>query len=115
MDVIISGGVNLSSVGVGTVIYTHPAVNEVAVVARPDPYWGETPCAFICLRRASPDQVKPTEEEIVEFCQARMPHYMASKTVVFKDELPKTSTGKIQKYVLKDMAKSMGNPETSRM
>ncbi|KAK9110260.1 hypothetical protein Sjap_018320 [Stephania japonica] len=105
-DVIISGGENVSSVEVESVLYSHPLVNEAAVVARPDEFWGETPCAFVSLKAKS-DQV--TEKEIIEYCRERMAHYMVPKSIVFKDELPKTSTGKIQKFVLRDMAKSMSN------
>ncbi|RVW36066.1 putative acyl-activating enzyme 6 [Vitis vinifera] len=112
-DVIISGGENLSSVEVESVLYTHPAVNEAAVVARPDDFWGETPCAFVSLKPGSPD--KPTAKEMMEYCRARMPHYMVPKTVVFKEELPKTSTGKIQKFKLRDIAKAMGCSPASRM
>ncbi|CAL0307680.1 unnamed protein product [Lupinus luteus] len=101
-DVIISGGENLSSVEVESVLYGHPAVNEAAVVARPDEFWGETPCAFVSLRK------KTTEKEIMEYCKRNMPRYMVPKTVVFKEELPKTSTGKIQKFVLRQIAKEMG-------
>ncbi|GAB4836138.1 2-methylpropanoate--CoA ligase ccl4 [Ancistrocladus abbreviatus] len=107
-DIIISGGENISSVEVESVLYGIPAVNEVAVVARPDEYWGETPCAFLSLKEGVVE--KPTEKEIVEYCRAKMPHYMVPKTVVFKEELPKTSTGKIQKFVLREMAKAMGSP-----
>ncbi|KAM7523918.1 hypothetical protein LguiA_013820 [Lonicera macranthoides] len=111
-DVIISGGENLSSVEVESVIYSHPAVNEAAVVARPDEYWGETPCAFVSLKMGSE---KPTEKAIIEYCRGRMPRYMVPKTVVFVEELPKTSTGKIQKFVLREMAKTFGPLRTSRM
>jgi len=113
-DVIISGGENLSSVEVESVLYTHPAVNEAAVVARPDEFWGETPCAFVSLREEGSTR-NPTEKEIMEFCRAKLPHYMVPKTVVFKDELPKTSTGKIQKFVLRDIARAMGSSRASRM
>ena len=112
-DVIISGGENLSSVEVESVLYTHPAVNEAAVVARPDDFWGETPCAFVSLKPERTEQ--PTEKEIMEYCRARMPHYMVPKTVVFEEELPKTSTGKIQKFVLRETAKAMGSSRVSRM
>nr|GMC61154.1 probable acyl-activating enzyme 5, peroxisomal [Ipomoea batatas]GMC90866.1 probable acyl-activating enzyme 5, peroxisomal [Ipomoea batatas] len=105
-DVIISGGENLSSVEVESVLYTHPAVNEAAVVAKPDEFWGETPCAFISLKPHINE--KPKENEIIEFCRAKLPHYMVPKTVVFTAELPKTSTGKILKFVLRKMAKSTG-------
>ncbi|TKY56636.1 acyl-activating enzyme 6 [Spatholobus suberectus] len=115
-DVIISGGENLSSVEVEAVLYRHPAVNEVAVVARPDQFWGESPCAFVRLKEglAAP----PSEKEVVEFCRERLPHFMVPKTVVFKEALPKTSTGKIQKHVLRMDAQAMGSlvaPPASRM
>ncbi|VFR02549.1 unnamed protein product [Cuscuta campestris] len=112
-DVIISGGENLSSVEVESVLYAHPAVNEAAVVARPDEFWGETPCAFVSIKAGV--KKKPTEREIVAFCRDRMPHYMVPKTVVFRDDLPKTSTGKIQKFVLREMAKAMGNSRLSKI
>lgn len=108
-DVIISGGENLSSVEVESVLYGHPAVHEAAVVARPDEFWGETPCAFVSIKANRGGQ-PPTEKEIVEYCRSKMPHYMVPKTVVFKEELPKTSTGKIQKYLLRETAKQMGSP-----
>ncbi|GMY17514.1 probable acyl-activating enzyme 6 [Fagus crenata] len=115
-DVIISGGENLSSVEVESVLYTHPAVNEVAVVARPDEFWGETPCAFVSLKVDDLSSRKqPSEKEIIGFCRAKLPHYMVPKTVVFKHELPKTSTGKIQKFELREIAKTMGSPRGSRM
>uniref|UniRef100_A0A2N9H1U5 AMP-dependent synthetase/ligase domain-containing protein n=1 Tax=Fagus sylvatica TaxID=28930 RepID=A0A2N9H1U5_FAGSY len=115
-DVIISGGENLSSVEVESVLYTHPMVNEAAVVARPDEFWGETPCAFVSLKVDDMSSRKqPSEKEIIEFCRAKLPHYMVPKTVVFKDELPKTSTGKIQKFELRVIAKAMGSPRPSRM
>lgn len=107
-DVIISGGENLSSVEVESVLYGHPAVNEAAVVAREDEFWGETPCAFVSLKEGLKERDIPTEKEIVEYCRKNLPHYMVPKTVVFKDELPKTSTGKIQKFVLRKIAKDMG-------
>ncbi|EXB62177.1 putative acyl-activating enzyme 6 [Morus notabilis] len=106
-DVIISGGENVSSVEVESALYAHPAVHEAAVVARPDEFWGETPCAFLSLKNGATR--KPTEEEIFEYCRRKLPHYMVPKSVVFKEELPKTSTGKIQKFVLKEIAKAMGS------
>ncbi|TQD78022.1 hypothetical protein C1H46_036418 [Malus baccata] len=112
-DVIISGGENLSSVEVESVLYTNPAVNEAAVVARPDEFWGETPCAFVSLK--SEVRPKPTEKEIIEYCRKKLPKYMVPKTVVLTDELPKTSTGKIQKFVLREMAKGLGSSRPSRM
>ncbi|KAJ7959992.1 AMP-dependent synthetase/ligase [Quillaja saponaria] len=105
-DIIISGGVNISSVEVETVLYTNPAVDEAAVVARPDEYWGETPCGFVKLKDGL--DRKPKEREIMEYCRAKLPHYMVPKTVVFMEELPKSSTGKIQKHVLREKAKAMG-------
>jgi fatty-acyl-CoA synthase len=100
-DVIISGGENISSQEVEDVLYGHPAVMLAAVVAQPDPKWGETPCAFIELREGA----SATAEEIVEFCRARMARFKAPKSVVF-GPLPKTSTGKIQKFLLRERAKS---------
>ncbi|KAK7300596.1 hypothetical protein RJT34_11444 [Clitoria ternatea] len=109
-DVIISGGENLSSVEVEAVLYTHPAVTEAAVVARPDYYWGETPCAFVRLKEGL--ERRPSEKEVVEYCRERLPHFMVPKTVVFKEDLPKTSTGKILKHVLRMDAKAMGSLAT---
>ncbi|KAL1540734.1 2-methylpropanoate--CoA ligase ccl4 [Salvia divinorum] len=105
-DVIICGGENLSSVEVEAVLYAHPAINEAAVVARPDAFWGETPCAFVSFKEGAADI--PTEKEIRDFCKARLPLYMVPRTVVFKPELPKTSTGKVQKFQLRNMAKDLG-------
>lgn len=103
-DIIISGGENISTIEVEAVIYSHPAILEAAVVARPDEYWGETPCAFVKLK----DGFSVGEKEIIEFCRDKLPHYMAPRSVVFS-ELPKTSTGKIQKFVLRGKAKAMGS------
>ncbi|KAL8166701.1 hypothetical protein V2J09_008200 [Rumex salicifolius] len=110
-DVIISGGENISSVEVESVLYTNPAVNEAAVVARPDEHWGESPCAFLSLKPGL--EPGPSEEEVMEYCRANMPHYMVPRTVVFKNELPKTATGKIQKFLLRDAAKALG-PRVAR-
>ncbi|KAK2638038.1 hypothetical protein Ddye_025833 [Dipteronia dyeriana] len=114
-DVIISGGENVSSVEVESVLYANPAVYEAAVVARPDDYWGETPCAFVSLKGGL--KRKPTEKEMMDYCRAKLPHYMVPKTVVFMEELPKTSTGKIKKFLLRDIAKglSSGTARVSRM
>ncbi|MCO4880112.1 AMP-binding protein [Paraburkholderia caribensis] len=101
-DVIISGGENISSVEVEDVIHGHPAVLHAAVVAQPDEKWGEVPCAFIELRSGA---IPPTEQEIIEFCQARLARYKCPKRVVFR-ELPKTATGKLQKYRLRQEAGS---------
>jgi len=109
-DVIISGGENVSSVEVETVLYAHPEVREAAVVGRPDEFWGETPCAFVELNERL--ERLPTEEEVVEFCRERLPHFMVPKTVVFKEALPKTSTGKIRKHVLRKEAQGMGSLAT---
>ena len=98
-DIIISGGENISSVEIEDVLYRHPAVNEAAVVARPDAKWGETPCAFVDLRPGK----DASEADIIAFCRDHMAHYKAPKTVVF-GPLPKTSTGKIQKFELRQKA-----------
>jgi fatty-acyl-CoA synthase len=103
-DIIISGGENISSIEVEEVLYRHPAVMEAAVVARPDEAWGETPCAFVTLKEGV-DAVG--EADIIAFCRTHMAHYKAPKTIVF-GPLPKTSTGKIQKYALRDRAKEAG-------
>jgi fatty-acyl-CoA synthase len=101
-DIIISGGENISSIEVEGVLYRHPAVSAAAVVARPDEHWGETPCAFVELR----DGASVTETEIIEFCRENLAHFKAPKDVVF-GELPKTSTGKIQKFVLRERVKEL--------
>lgn len=103
-DIIISGGENISSIQVESVLFDHPCVLEAAVVARPDHYWGETACAFVKLK----DGRKATAQELISFCRDRLPHYMAPKTLVFQD-LPKTSTGKVQKFALRTKAKAMGS------
>jgi fatty-acyl-CoA synthase len=100
-DVIISGGENISSLEVEDVLYRHPAVMAAAVVARPDPKWGETPCAFVELKPG----VSVSETELIDFCRTQMAKFKAPRAVVF-GELPKTSTGKIQKFVLREKAKS---------
>jgi fatty-acyl-CoA synthase len=100
-DIIISGGENISSIEVEDVLYRHPAVLAAAVVAKPDDKWGETPCAFVELK---PD-AKVSEIELIEFCRGHMAKFKAPRAVVF-GELPKTSTGKIQKFVLREKAKS---------
>ena len=100
-DIIISGGENISSLEVEDVLYRHPAVMTAAVVALPDPRWGEVPCAFVELKEGA----AATEAEILEHCRARLAHFKAPKRVVF-GTLPKTSTGKIQKFVLREQVKS---------
>ncbi len=101
-DIIISGGENISSIEVEGVLYRHPAVAAAAVVARPDEKWGETPCAFVELKPGA----ETGEEELIGFCRDNMAHFKAPKTVVF-GPLPKTSTGKIQKFVLRDKAREL--------
>lgn len=103
-DIIISGGENISTIEVESVIFSHPAVFDAAVVGRPDDYWGETPCAFVKLK----DGCNASATEIIKYCRDRLPNYMAPRTVIFED-LPKTSTGKTQKYVLRQKAKGMGS------
>ena len=100
-DVIISGGENISSIEVEDVLYKHPAVIAAAVVATPDATWGEVPCAFLELR----DGAAATEQEVIDFCRQHMARFKVPKRVIF-GSLPKTSTGKIQKFVLRDRAKS---------
>ncbi len=97
-DIIISGGENISSVEIESVLFKHPDVSIAAVVAKPDEKWGETPCAFIELR----DGAKVTAAEIISFCRENLASFKIPKKVIFQ-ELPKTSTGKIQKYVLREM------------
>ena len=106
-DIIISGGENISSIEVEDALYRHPAVMAAAVVAMPDAKWGETPCAFVELKTGA----AATEREIIEFCRANMARFKAPRAVVF-GELPKTSTGKIQKFILREKAKSASAIET---
>jgi fatty-acyl-CoA synthase len=100
-DVIISGGENVSSLEVEDALYRHPAVVAAAVVAQPDPKWGETPCAFVELKPGA----TATEAELIAHCRQLLARFKAPKRIVFC-ELPKTSTGKIQKYVLRERVKS---------
>jgi fatty-acyl-CoA synthase len=102
-DIIISGGENISSLEVEEILYRHPQVMEAAVVARPDAKWGETPCAFVTLK---PGGEAATAEDIIAFCRANMAHFKVPKSVVF-GPLPKTSTGKILKYELRDKARAL--------
>jgi fatty-acyl-CoA synthase len=101
-DIIISGGENISTLEVEDALYRHPAVLLVGVVAQPDARWGESPCAFIELKPGS----SATEAEIIAFCRDRIAHFKAPKRVVF-GAIPKTSTGKIQKFVLREKAKAL--------
>ena len=100
-DIIISGGENISTIEVEDVLYSHPHVLEAAVVAKPDEKWGETPCAFVMLKPGAP---QVTEQEIIEWCRGRLARFKCPRTVIF-GPLAKTSTGKIQKNVLRERAK----------
>jgi len=101
-DIIISGGENISTIEVESVLYKHPAILEAAVVARPDEKWGETPCAFVTLR----DGASASAEELIVFCRQHLAAFKTPKTVVFC-QLPKTSTGKVQKFILRQKAKEI--------
>ncbi|WP_306027948.1 acyl-CoA synthetase [Stappia sp. MMSF_3263] len=101
-DIIISGGENISSIEVEDALFRHPDVMAAAVVARPDDKWGETPCAFVELRPGA----SVTAQEMIDFCRERLARFKVPRHVVFTD-LPKTSTGKVQKFVLREMAKSV--------
>ena len=103
-DIIISGGENISSLEVEETLYRHPAILEAAVVARSDEKWGEAPCAFVTLHEGA----TATADDIITFCREQLAHYKSPKTVVF-GPLPKTSTGKIQKFVLRDEAENLEN------
>jgi fatty-acyl-CoA synthase len=100
-DIIISGGENISTVEVESVLYRHPAVFEAAVVARPDQMWGETPCAFVTLK----SEGAATADDIIAFCREHLARFKAPRNVIF-GPLPKTSTGKIQKFLLRERAKA---------
>jgi fatty-acyl-CoA synthase len=101
-DIIISGGENISSIEVEGALYRHPAVLEAAVVARPDDKWGESPCAFVTLK----DGARATERDLIDHCRAILAGFKCPRSVVFT-ELPKTSTGKVQKNVLRERAKAL--------
>jgi fatty-acyl-CoA synthase len=102
-DIIISGGENISTIEVEGVLYRHPAVLEAAVVARPDPEWGETPCAFVTLKEGA----RAEAAEIIDFCRSNLAHYKAPRHVIF-GPLPKTSTGKVQKFAVRERAREPG-------
>jgi fatty-acyl-CoA synthase len=102
-DVIISGGENISSLEVEEVLYRHPDLMEAAVVARPDEKWGETTCAFVDLK---PGARTLDAQDVIDYCREHLAHYKTPRTVVF-GPLPKTSTGKIQKFVLRERAKDL--------
>ena len=101
-DIIITGGENVSSIEVEGALYRHPAVLEAAVVARPDERWGESPCAFVTLKAGA----EASEDELIDHCRATIAHFKAPRTVVF-GPLPKTSTGKVQKNLLRDQARAL--------
>ncbi|HRD74358.1 MAG TPA: AMP-binding protein, partial [Hyphomicrobiaceae bacterium] len=101
-DIIISGGENISSIEVEDVLYKHPAVSAAAVVAKPDEKWGETPCAFVELKPG----IKAEPAEIIDYCREHLARYKCPRHVVFT-EIPKTSTGKIQKFKLRELAKAV--------
>ena len=101
-DIIISGGENISTIEIESVLYKYPAVLEAAVVAKPDDHWGETPCAFVTLKTGQ----TATADDIIAFCRDNMAKFKVPKTVVF-DDLPKTFTGKIQKFVLRERARAI--------
>ena len=103
-DIIISGGENISSLEVEETLYRHPAVLEAAVVAKSDEKWGETPCAFVTLH----DGAAATADDIINFCREQLAHYKSPKSVIF-GSLPKTSTGKIQKFLLRHEAENLGS------
>jgi fatty-acyl-CoA synthase len=102
-DIIISGGENISSLEVEDVLYRHPQIMEAAVVAMPHERWGETPCAFVTLK---PKAAGLSEGEIIDYCRKSIAHYKCPTRIVF-GTLPKTSTGKIQKFVLRERAKEI--------
>jgi fatty-acyl-CoA synthase len=106
-DIIISGGENISSLEVEDALYRHPAVLAAAVVAQPDPKWGEVPCAFVELKVGA----QASEAELIAHCRSRLAHFKAPKRVVF-GALPKTSTGKIQKFILREQVKSASAIDT---
>jgi fatty-acyl-CoA synthase len=102
-DIIISGGENISTIEVEAVLYRHPAVIDAAVVARPDEKWGETPCAFVQAR----EDAQVDEQEIIAFCRQHLAGFKVPRKIVF-GPLPKTSTGKIQKFALRERARALG-------
>ena len=101
-DIIISGGENISSIEIEDALYAHPSVLEAAVAAKADEKWGETPCAFVALKNGE----SVSEQELIDWCREKLAHFKCPKTIVFR-ELPKTSTGKIQKFKLREWAKEL--------
>ncbi|KAG9132355.1 hypothetical protein Leryth_013028 [Lithospermum erythrorhizon] len=111
-DVIISGGENISSVEVENALYKYPKILETSVVAMPHPKWGESPCAFVVLKKMEGHNAETTTSaEIIEHCRKNLPHYMVPKKVVFLGELPKINTGKVLKFQLRAMARNIVNAE----
>ena len=101
-DIIISGGENISSIEIEDLLFRHPAIMEAAVVAKTDEKWGETPCAFVSLKPGE----QLTEEDVLNFCRENLARFKVPKHVVFTD-LPKTSTGKVQKFALRETAEKI--------
>jgi fatty-acyl-CoA synthase len=101
-DIIISGGENISTIEIESVLYRHPAILEAAVVAKKSEKWGETPCAFVCLKPG----LKETEADLIAYCRENMAHFKSPTRIIFGD-LPKTSTGKVQKFILREQAESI--------
>lgn len=101
-DIIISGGENISSVEVEGLLFNHPKILEAAVVAKEDEKWGETPCAFVTLKPGE----QATSEEIIAFCRQHIAHFKCPKTIIFS-ALPKTSTGKVQKFILREKVRNL--------
>lgn len=102
-DIIISGGENISSIEVENTLFAHPNILEAAVVAKQNDKWGETPCAFVTLKEGAPDI---SEQDIINFCRENLAHYKCPKNIIFAD-LPKTSTGKVQKFKLRERAENL--------
>lgn len=100
-DIIISGGENISSIEIENVLFSHPSILEAAVVAKQDEKWGETPCAFVTLK-SDPASTNLREDDVIAFCRENLAHFKCPSHVVFQD-LPKTSTGKVQKHVLRSL------------
>jgi len=103
-DVIISGGENISSIEVEDVLFAHPGILEAAVVAKSDEKWGEHPCAFVTLKPG----VELTADDIIEYCRGELARFKVPKTIIF-GTLAKTSTGKVQKYLLRQQAEAYGH------
>ena len=102
-DIIISGGENISSIEIEDLLFKHPDILEAAVVAKSDEKWGETPCAFVTLRDAN----KPlNQDQVIEYCRGNLARFKVPKNVIFTD-LPKTSTGKVQKFALRELAEAL--------